>query len=363
MNDKTKNIINTILFTTIFVGLFLVNTILSDKDLSSSERRKLKQFPELTFDKILDTSFMDEFDKYVLDQFILRDAFRSIKTNMELTIFNKKDNNDLFVYNNYIFKNLYPLNEKEVEITAKKIKYIQDLYLKDMNVYYTIIPDKNYYLNDNLGYLKIDYQKLISIMNSNLTDMEYIDIFHSLNLSSYYRTDIHWRQDQLYNVLAKLAEQMGFYIDDNYIENIISNFKGSYHGQLALNIKEDTIKYLTNEVLDKIMVYNYETNEYNSIYDLKKKDNVDMYDIFLSGPSALLDINNPYATTDKELIVFRDSFGSSLIPLLVNDYKKITVIDIRYISSDYLSNFVDFNNQDVLFMYSTNIINSGSILK
>ena len=40
------------------------------------------------------------------------------------------------------------------------------------------------------------------------------------------------------------------------------------------------------------------------------------------------------SSNDKELVIFRDSFGSSLSPLLVKYYKKITLIDNRYISRD-----------------------------
>ncbi|MBO5414261.1 MAG: hypothetical protein J6A17_01405, partial [Bacilli bacterium] len=66
---------------------------------------------------------------------------------------------------------------------------------------------------------------------------------------------------------------------------------------------------------------------------------------------------------DKELVVFRDSFGSSLTPLLINYYKKITLIDNRYIHSKYYLNKVDFKNQDILFMYSTLLVNNSGSLK
>ena len=77
------------------------------------------------------------------------------------------------------------------------------------------------------------------------------------------------------------------------------------------------------------------------------------------GASSIIDIVNPTSNSDKELIVFRDSYGSSLIPLLLEGYKKITVIDIRYVSSKILSNYIKFNNQDVLFMYSILTINNS----
>ena len=65
---------------------------------------------------------------------------------------------------------------------------------------------------------------------------------------------------------------------------------------------------------------------------------------------------------DKELLLFRDSFGSSLAPLLVENYKKITLIDIRYMSSKLLGEFIEFGDQDVLFLYSTVVLNQN-ILK
>ena len=88
-----------------------------------------------------------------------------------------------------------------------------------------------------------------------------------------------------------------------------------------------------------------------------------MYNIFLNGPSSLINITNPAATNEKELILFRDSFASSLAPLLLPFYKKITLIDLRYVKMDYVANLVDFQNKDVLFIYSPLIINNSSILK
>lgn len=73
----------------------------------------------------------------------------------------------------------------------------------------------------------------------------------------------------------------------------------------------------------------------------------------------LIEIQNQNAETKKELLIFRDSFGSSLAPLLIENYKKITLIDLRYISSDILDNYIIFNDQDVLFIYSTLILNQN----
>ena len=89
----------------------------------------------------------------------------------------------------------------------------------------------------------------------------------------------------------------------------------------------------------------------------------DPYELFLSGSISLLSIENPNAETDRELIVFRDSFGSSLAPLLAEGYAKITLADIRYLPSSQMGKLLDFTDADVLFLYSVPVLNNSDTLK
>ena len=140
-------------------------------------------------------------------------------------------------------------------------------------------------------------------------------------------------------------------------------FYGVYYGQAALPMDAETMYYMTNDLLENCIVHNFETGGQTKIYDMEKLQSRDLYDIYLSGAAALLEIQNPAATTGRELVVFRDSFGSSLIPLLVKDYAKITVVDTRYIATDLVGEYLEFHDQDVLFLYSTLILNSSNSLK
>ena len=225
------------------------------------------------------------------------------------------------------------------------------------NIYYTIIPDKNYFVNK--GNLKLDYNKLQDMMKNNLTNLNYINIFDKLTLDNYYKTDTHWKQEDLFNVANTIANQMNFSITNNNVINTVTTFKGSYAGRLSVTKDIDTIKTISNPSTLNSSVYNYETKKYTKIYDYDKLKSLDKYDIYLSGASSIIDIVNPISNSNKELIVFRDSYGSSLVPLLIDGYKKITVIDIRYVSSRILNNYIKFNNQDVLFMYSILTINNS----
>ena len=357
MNDKIKDIVVTIIFLFTVISLFLINVIKEDTDISVAERRKLATMPELTTKSLFDGTYFKKFDSYVTDQFVERDAFRKIKIDIELST--KGEYNNLYLYDDYIIEEIFPLNTNSINNLTNKINYIKNTYLNNnSNIYYTIIPDKNYFVNK--GNLKLDYNKLQDMMKNNLTNLNYINIFDKLTLDNYYKTDTHWKEEDLFNVANTIANQMNFDItNNNNVVNTITTFKGSYAGRLSVTKDIDTIKTISNPSTLNSSVYNYETKKYTDIYDYTKINSLDKYDIYLSGAVPIIDIINNNTSSDKELIVFRDSYGSSLIPLLIEGYKKITVIDIRYISSKILNKYIDFNDQDVLFMYSILTINNS----
>ena len=63
------------------------------------------------------------------------------------------------------------------------------------------------------------------------------------------------------------------------------------------------------------------------------------------------------------MVLFRDSFGSSLAPLLLQGYRKVTLVDIRYMDPKLLGDYVNFQSADVLFLYSTLVLNSSGALR
>ena len=297
-----------------------------------------------------------------MDNFYQRETFKKLKTSVELDIFKKQDVNKIYKYNDFLVEQIYPLDEKSITNLTNKINYIKESYLNETNkIYYSIIPDKNYYTDNS--HLKLDYDKMQQIMENNLNGLQYIDIFQDLSLDSYYYTDSHWKQEKLQNVAKTIAENMNFSITQNYNEQKVATFKGVYAGQLPINTKEDEIKILVNDVIADANAYNYETKEQGGIYNFKKLTGYDKYDIYLSGATPLIEISNANNKTNKTLVIFRDSYASSLAPLLMEEYSKITLVDTRYISPKILNEYANFENADILFIYSTLVINSSMALK
>lgn len=367
--EKIKNIVVTISFVAFMVFLVAMCVVkyFNPSAESESERRPLAQFPnDITFESVINKDSIDKFEDYSVDQFPFREFFRNIKANFQMYFLGLKENNGLAVEDGYIAKIEDEFNASNVEYSIGRLEYIYNTYIKDKaeNTYLSIIPDKNYFFGEKYGYVTPDYKALIEELRKVLGDTEYIDIFSSLELEDFYKTDTHWSQDKLSDVLLTLGDAMGFSenLSGKYEEHTEYPFLGVYHGQSALNPAPDTITYLSNEYLDSMTVFDYLDSKTYSIYNFEKLEGKDGYEFFLSGTRPLLRIDNPLAKTDKELVIFRDSFGSSISPLIAEGYKTVYVVDIRYVGPKIVDNMIDFEEKDVLFLYSAMILNTMSFL-
>ena len=227
-----------------------------------------------------------------------------------------------------------------------------------------MIPDKGYFLAPASGRPAMDYDALVARLRENTPEMTYIDLFDRLTLEDYYRTDAHWRQERLPAVARYLAAAMGADAAADYTEVTLDRpFYGVYSGYAALPLAGETLRYLTNDTIAACRVTNFETGGEGPVYDLEKARGSDPYELFLSGSVSLLTVESPNARTDRELVIFRDSFASSLAPLLLEGYSRVTLVDIRYLSPTQLGRYLTFTDQDVLFLYSTGVLNNSSTLK
>lgn len=366
MSQKIKNIVIVLTAAVFLFGFLIWSVILPDGKESISERRPLAAFPAINSESVFSGSFMTDFEKYTLDQFPLRDQFRTVKSIAAFYIFGQKDNNDIYIKDGYASKLEYPLNAESVKYATERFRFVYDSYMadKNMNIYLSVIPDKNYFIARENGYPSIDYEEFFALMKGGMAFTKYIGIAHLLELSDYYRTDTHWRQEKITDVAQYIAAEMGVSLSAEYTENCVDTpFYGVYYGQSALPLEPDELHYLDNAILNNCTVYDFETNSYIPIYELEKTEGSDPYEAFLSGSKSLLTIENPNASTDKELIVFRDSFGGSIAPLFAEGYAKITLVDIRYISPIMLERFITFEDQDVLFLYSVSVLNNSVTIK
>ena len=356
----------TVCIVTIAYGILVLLAVCKPSDdFSASERRKLAQRPELTLDTVKNRNFMTKTEDYVTDQFPFRDEFRSIKALFSIGVLRSNDTNGIYYKDGYLAKMEYPMNEDSIQRAAGIFQKINDRFLKGTNVksYLCVIPDKNYVLAGD-SHLSMDYNEFISATEESMSFLKALSIMEKIDASDFYKTDTHWKQEEIIDIAAELAMGMEVPFSGDFERmEIGSPFYGVYYGQAALPTEPDKITYCANEILDSCTVYDYENDKQIPLYDLSKTEGRDPYEMFLGGNISLAVIENKKALSSKELVVFGDSFSRSLLPLLAESYTKITLVDIRYLPSMSVGNYVTFENQDVLFLYSTSVLNNSITLK
>lgn len=366
MDTKKIRAIGALVLVVLWVGLTFGLWFLPSKDISEAERRPLAQMPEIKLESILDGSFMTNFASYTLDQFPLRDSFRTVKAVFHNYVLQQSDNNGIYLADGYAAKLDYPLNTEALGTTLGRFQRLYESYLRAQGstVFVSVVPDKGYYLAEKNGYPALDYNAMFSQVKEAMPWATFVDITDCLEAEDYYFTDTHWRQEKLIPVAQKLSSALGVTapkLEDYTVTALERPFYGVYYGQAALPLPSETMYILESDLLKDCTVTGYDNMGKEitlKVYNEADLQSQDLYDIYLSGVESILKIQNPNASTDRELIIFRDSFGSSVTPLLVQDYAEVTLIDIRYMNQSLLPMFVDFHGQDVLFLYSTLVLNN-----
>jgi len=308
---------------------------------------------------------MEEFGAYAVDQFPLRDTFRQFKALAATRVFSQNDNNGIYIIDGSAVKMEYPLNPDSVANAAQRFQELYDAYLHNSEkILFAIVPDKGCYLAESSGHLSMDYIALSDALETALHWAEFVDLTADLSAESYYRTDTHWRQEEILPAAKHLSQALKADFSERFTpQTLTEDFRGVYTGQSALPLEPDALTYLTWEGWEDCTVWSLDTGKNTLVYDLSKENSRDQYDIFLSGGMAVQIITNPHGEESRELIVFRDSFASALIPLLIPAYSSITLIDTRYISPQLLEDYVNFQDADVLMLYSTLVLNSSGVLR
>ena len=364
---KRYSFITIVSFFLLLIGFSVAGLCLPDKEISESERRYYEKFPKLSAQTVMDGTYMEKLEKYLLDHFAGRDLFRVVKTELETTVFGKKDANHYVKEDGYLFEMDLDWNKAQVTKTAQSFAKLSKEWFGEANVSFAVIPDKASFLPEEKYPVGTD-GFVAEQLGEYLVGAKYIDLYPYLSIEDYYKTDLHWKQESITDVAEVLLKGLGAVSQDGEIKDyktqlITSDFYGGYAGASGYSVKPDELIGLTNEVIDSASVYDYETGKETTVYALEKIEGTDPYDFYLWGARALLSVKNPLCENGKKLLLFRDSFGSSVAPLLLEGYEEITLVDLRYVTAAYLPQLIDLSTyEDVLFLYSENVLkNSGSL--
>lgn len=354
----------------ILVILFTVIDIInSPNEFSELENRKLSQMPILSLKSYIDTSFSSDYEKYINDQFFLRDNWIDLKSRIEYLLGKRENNDIIFGKENYLFKKFTTFNDEMLENNLNSIITFTNNYNKEVDFF--IIPN-SYAVYDELTprYLPlVDQLSLINSINSYLS-LKSNDHINIINVAEellknkddyiYYKTDHHWTSYGAYLAYLTYMDYLGLEIVDiNNLEKItINNFLGTYYNR-SKYFKADS---------DFITYYNIlglhieiDGKELLSLMDLDKFKGSDKYSAFLWGNNGLTKVINENISEERKgssILIFKDSYANSFIQFLSYNYEIIDIIDLRYFKESIRNFMKDKDYNEILIMYSFNNLSS-----
>lgn len=371
--------VTSILFFAIIFIIPIVTFIMPKKDFSQMENRTLASFPKVSFKALVDRQFMNGFDTYLSDHFVLRDNWVSLKGTAEY-IYGKRESNNIFIGENRYIQRLSEPDSNSIERTVDAINNFSER--NDIVPFVMIVPSaseiQSEYLPSNAQSTIWSQQQLITSINQMLGSKAvpidaYKCLYDKRNENIFYRTDHHWTTEGAYYAYVEAGKYLGYQglnRDLFNIENVSNDFYGTLYSRSAYrSVEPDIIQIYTNDFIDSIGSYTVfdgkEQKKYSSIYFREYLDTKDKYSLFLGPNQPVVTIEkkelfpekgNADHSNKKNILIFKDSYAQAFVPFLIESYDKITLVDLRYLNTSF-EEYVDLNEySQVLFLYSMDTI-------
>ena len=368
MNRKRKariaNLIGKIFIILLFL-VMIINVIVPDREESELENRALEQRPRFNLTTILSGDFMEQWEKYLSDQFAGRDTWRSLKVSLDRLGGARKENDIYIGKDGQLMEDIEVPDDGRLEANLTAIRDFAETY-EDIPVTMMLVPDAACILNDSLpAFARVeDQRQMFSMAERKLGDtVNWVDTVSILNNHKseklYYKTDHHWTTQGAFYVFQDAAETLGIEgdVSDDFVSyTVTDSFNGVLAASSGVGLDEmEQIDIYAPTGGDDDVVVNYvdEGRKTTSLYDSSKLETRDKYGVFLGGNTSVVDIRT-VSTSQKRLLVVKDSFADCFIPFLAPYYREIVVVDPRYYSGTMQDIMDSYRITDALILYSGN---------
>ncbi|MDV4151623.1 DHHW family protein [Clostridium sp. AL.422] len=339
-----------------------------DIDFSTFENRSLAQKPKFYYSDFESGRFFKSYERYLNDQFLLRNTWINIKSAAEFVLGKKENNGIIYGDKNFLFDKFEDIDEENLRknidtlksfITSSSSNFDVMIIPESFSIYKELLPngislvDENQYINT----INTEFNNLNNVKSINLIDK----FIENKDRYIYYKTDHHWTSLGAYLAYKEFANINNIEAIDvqNLKENRVDSFLGTYFSKAKnFNVNEDYITYYGNNNID----VKIDGVEVDGLNDDSKWSSSDRYSAFLHGNNGLTVITNNSVKDKSKILVIKDSYANSFIQFLINNYNEVYVVDLRSFIGSFNEFYSNNNFDKVLIMYSfKNLVNDVNI--
>ena len=360
-------------FVMCMIVFFLLNLMVSDKEMSEEENRMLAGMPRLSWSSLVSGDFMTKYETYLADQFAGRNFWRSIKVGLSGLGGSRQEQNILIGKDDYLMEEIVSPDQETLMENLEAIRQFAN-QSRDVQMYMLLVPNAANIMRDRLPAFATvsDQSRMFAQVKRELgEEVEWLDAAEALKKHAgekiYYKTDHHWTSLGAFYTFSQVAEQMKIKTDvsSGFVSYPIST---TFNGMLAaksgcrMDVREDIYMYVPRDT-DNDVVVNYvdEQRKTTSLYDSSKLKTRDQYAVFLGENTSVVDIKT-VAESTRRLLLIKDSYANSFVPFLIPYYNEIIMIDARYYYENVHMLVENKGITDVLFLYNMDtFLNDNSL--
>ena len=349
-----------------------------EREFSENENRYLAKMPGISWESIKKGEFQDGFEEYIKDQIVFRDQWITVETAIQKACLNTDIGGAYVGKNGYDFEKITPddVDQKQVDKNVKAINNFFDYACEKVgedNLYFVLVPTsglvnseklpKNAILFDQNAYMDDIFQQIGSHVSFDVREL--FDQHKDTQL--YYKTDHHWTTEGAFLAYQYWQERTGKNLTANSssdLTTVTKSFRGSLYSKiLDYDSAYDEIKVLKN-TLDTEYTVIADGEDIGGIYQQDKLSEKDKYAYFMGGNYGEAVIHNEEAKDKGNLLLIKDSFANTMVPMLSADYENIYMIDLRYFAGHIPTYMKENNISEIMVLYNiSNFISDKNIFK
>ena len=370
MNAKKLSVI---LFFVLLFLLPILTFVLPKKTFSESENRVLTTMPAPTLDNITDKKFMNGFEGYFSDHFVLRDQWIAAKTQVELAA-GKKEIGGVFLTKDRMMEDVSKPDQTLVDKNLAAIKTYADRHSSvsvllaptSAEIYKDELPP-NAPVLDQSAWIASAYEKL----GANAHPIDAVSALHKAkNKEIYYRTYHHWTSLGAFTAYQASGDVLGFTplsASAFEVERASDQFLGTLYSKTLYNgIGKDSIDLYhyqdDNAVSEVVVNAGSKKSSYQSIYFRDFLDKKDKYSVFLGSNQPVVTVKTGNKN-GKKLLIFKDSYAHCYAQFLIPHYEEIALVDLRYINGSYEKYLESSDYDQTLFLYNVSTFTTDNSIQ
>lgn len=346
------------IITSIFCLLLALGTLsgifVPDKYYSESEKRTLTQRDAISITDFPSGKMGTAIEKYLADQFPLRDGWITAKTLTERLSGKTDISGVYFGRDGYLIDAFTSYDKAQLVANLQALKKLSGRIDVPMQV--MLVPTAAQMLSFRLpAYApNVDQKAILELARAQ--GLETVNVFDILSKHNgeyiYYKTDHHftslgayycycaWRQSQ-----GKAAEPLSAWQS----QTLCDDFRGTTYNKASYPFAPyDTITAYY-KTLRHTVSYNGGDYVTGSIYERKYLSGKDQYATFLNSNQSTTVVTG---SGEGRLLIIKDSYANCFAQFVVDDYAETHLIDLRFFKGSVTDYIKDNGITQILVLYN-----------